>query len=101
VPNRARLTFNVRQNTVLIRNRNSSSAEPRTGDTTKRIVVFLFGGLFAVLSVAALFQEAFGLAALLGAPALTLFAVAVRGKRTSMIAAHEASTIIEDLAHLP
>lgn len=79
----------------------SSDSEHRAGDTTKRIIVFLFGALFGVLSGAACFEKAFGFAALFGIPALILILIAMRGGRKSVIAAHEAASVVRDVSHLP
>jgi heme O synthase-like polyprenyltransferase len=86
---------------MLIRRIDTSKAEPRVGDVTKRIVVFLFGALFAVLSTAAAFAAAYGVAALLGVPAIVLFAITFWGKRKSVVAAEDAASIVKDIAHLP
>ncbi len=74
---------------------------PRVGDTTKRVVVFLFGALFGVLALVGAFQKEFGFAALLGIPALALFAIALRGRKKSVDAAHKASAVVHDLTYLP
>ncbi len=86
---------------MLIRRIDSSRGERRVGGTTKRIVVFLFGVIFAVLAGAALFEKAHGVAALLGIPALALFAIALWGRRKSVIAAHDAASIVQDIANHP
>ncbi|HEY0968767.1 MAG TPA: hypothetical protein VGD88_15355 [Opitutaceae bacterium] len=69
----------------------------RPGDSTKRIVVFLFGALFAVLGVAAATKKEFGFAALLGLPALICFAIALWGDRKTVVAAKE----FTDITNLP
>jgi hypothetical protein len=86
---------------MLIRRIYSSKAESAVGTATKRIAVFLFGVIFATLSVVALFEKAFGVAALFGVPALLLFAVALWGRRRSLDTAHDAASVVEDIAHLP
>jgi hypothetical protein len=86
---------------MFIRRIDSSKTEPSIGGATKRIVVFLFGALFAVLSIAALVERVFGVAALLGIPALVLFAIALRGGKKSVGAAHDAASVVQDIARLP
>jgi 4-hydroxybenzoate polyprenyltransferase len=86
---------------MLIRRIDSSKGELRVGDTTKRIVVFLFGLLFAVMAGAALSEKAHGVAAFLSVPALVLFAIALWGRRKSVIAANDAASVVEDIANPP
>jgi hypothetical protein len=86
---------------MFIRRIQSSKAVPAVGGTTKRIVVFLFGGLFAVVSIAALVEKAYGIAALLAIPALLLIAIALRGGRKAVATANEAASVANDIAHLP
>ena len=86
---------------MFIRRIDSSKAEHSVGGSTKRIVVFLFGALFAFISIAALVEKAFGVAALLGIPALILFAITLRVRKKSVTTAHDAASVAQDITSSP
>ena len=85
---------------MFIRRIDTSKNEPRVGGATTRIAVFLFGAVFAVVAIAALFERAFIVAGLLAFPALILFAIALWGKKKPLAAAQEAASIAEDIGRL-
>lgn len=78
-------------------NSESEKEISRPGDSTKRIVLFLFGVLFAVLAIAAATGELFGFAAFLGLPALVCFALTLWGNRKTVATAKE----FTDITYLP
>lgn len=86
---------------MLIRRVDTSKIEPSVGGTTKRIVVFLFGTIFAAVAIVAAFVESYLVAIVLSLPAIIFFAIALWGQRRSLRAAHDAASVMRDIAHLP